>query len=720
MSNDALLKEIRERYDYLIQCWREIREEARRDMKFVSGDPWDPKERRARESVGRACLSLDELSQYLNQATNNVRIAKRSIKVTPEGNGSNDDTAELTANLIRGIEYKSKAQSAYSYAFQCSLERSYGYVRVGKRYESEHSFNQEVTIRRIPNPDSVLIDWDCKEADCSDMRYAFIIDTMTRKVFLNKWPDATVRDFSGDIIEAAPGWIEDDRVNVAEYWKVETKKRKLVKLSTGEDVFLDAIPGKPKLVKDATAQALQWPNGNLEEILAVREVDDPSVIQYVTNGVEILETNPWDGKYIPIGVMFGKEMYVDDGVGTKRQLVSLVRLARDPVMLYNYVRTSQFELVGQTPRTPYIGYEGQFEGHEGEWEMVNRVPIPYLQARALTDATGGQVLPLPQRQTYEPAIQALEMLSESTKRAIQNALGMHSSNSVKADVAGKSGKAMQEQVRQSDASNFHFVDNFDRMLTHIGRIVEDLIPSVYDSIRDVGVVRDDETQASVHLNEPSMDKATGQLANHQIGDGDHGITISTGPAYDSERERASEFVDNMVQNIQNLPIPPAQMAQIISILVKMKNLGPLGDKLAQIIDPTQSDDAAQQLPKAMQALQHNQQQLQMLDAYSKQLEAKLSEVQRTLDSKMMDNQTKERIAALQAETQLMIANTKLVSVETIEGLKADLARNEMHIRTMIEGMKMDHAADTQAADQAHQIGMADMQAQQAQEQPTNA
>ena len=341
-----------------------------------------------------------------------------------------------------------------------------------------------------------------------------------------------------------------------------------------------------------------------------------------------------------------------------------MRLARDPVLLYNYVRTSQFELVGQTPKTPYIGYEGQFEGHEHEWEVVNRVPIPYLQAKAITDSTGGQVLPLPQRQSYEPAIQALEMLAESSKRAIQNALGMHSSNSVKADVAGKSGKAMEEQARQSDVSNFHFVDNYDRFLTHVGRIVEDLIPTVYDSVRDVGVVKDDETQGSVHLNEPSVDKATGQPAHYQTGVGDHGITISTGPAYDSERERASEFVDNMVANIQNLPIPPAQMAQIVSILVKMKNLGPLGDKLAQIIDPTQSDDAAQQLPKAMQALQQAQQQMQMMDAYAKELEAKLSETQRTLDSKVMDNQTKERIAALQAQTQIVVAQQKIQSVET--------------------------------------------------------
>ena len=84
-QDEALLKEIRENFEYALRYWKEIREEGDTDMRYVSGDPWDESEKKLREAQKRPCLVFDELNQYTNQLINDVRQNKRAVKVDPTG-----------------------------------------------------------------------------------------------------------------------------------------------------------------------------------------------------------------------------------------------------------------------------------------------------------------------------------------------------------------------------------------------------------------------------------------------------------------------------------------------------------------------------------------------------------------------------------------------------------------------------------------------------------
>ena len=121
---DPFIKEMLERWSYFQDSWREIREAAKKDMRYISGDPWDPKEKRARQAVNRPCIVVDELGQYVNQLINDVRQNKRAVKVNPKGAGATDKTANFRANLIRSIEYNSNAQTAYITAAENAFQRS--------------------------------------------------------------------------------------------------------------------------------------------------------------------------------------------------------------------------------------------------------------------------------------------------------------------------------------------------------------------------------------------------------------------------------------------------------------------------------------------------------------------------------------------------------------------------------------------------------------------
>ena len=172
-ADDLLLEEIRDRFDYASKEWQETRDEAQTDMRYVSGNPWAEKDRKARVDAGRPCLSLDELGQYFNQVINDVRANPRAPVFAPTGMGANEESAKFYGDKMREIDYRSQSQIAYTTAFQDCIHRSYGWVRINTKFESERSFNKDIWIEDVPNPDLVLPDPDATRPTSSDMRYLF-------------------------------------------------------------------------------------------------------------------------------------------------------------------------------------------------------------------------------------------------------------------------------------------------------------------------------------------------------------------------------------------------------------------------------------------------------------------------------------------------------------------------------------------------------------------
>lgn len=598
-KDEDVLEEIRTRFSYATNAWRKIREEGQKDIRCVAGDPWADKDRKAREDAGRPCLSLDELGQYTNQVINDVRQNKRGVKVTPIGDGANDKTAEFRQNLIRQIEYRSNASDVYTGMFEEALQRSYGFARIKAKYVSDSGFDQELVIEALPNPDLVTVDPDDLSPTAKGIQYAFIHESRSIKQFKKDFPDASITDFSDEIRQQAPDWIKDERLMIAEYWTIEYTRRQLL--------LVDGGKGQPP--KSAYADDLAvMPAG--KAILKHRWVDVPYVCQYLTNGVELLakkgdsKKTPWPGKTIPIVACYGKALWVNSGSGTERRLLSMVRLARDPYMLYCYYRTCEAELVGMTPKTPFVGYVGQFRGQEDQWQKVNHEPVPYLQANALTEATGGQVLPLPQRQPYEPPIQSLELGAEAARRAIQAAMGISPLPTQAQRQNEKSGKALKQIEESGQKGSYHFVDHYDASIVEIGAKLDDLIPHYYDAARDLTIRAGNDEPKQIRINDPQDEQAIDATA------GQHDVTLSVGPAYASQRDAASDFADSLAQNQQVFPL-------IADLVVKLKQLGPIGDEIADRLTPPQFRQAKDGQPPSpadvanlQGQLQQTQQQLQ--------------------------------------------------------------------------------------------------------------
>lgn len=709
-ENQDFLRELRENYASDDADWSDTRKQGRINMRFVSGESWDEAERREREDDKRLALNFDELSQYGNQVVNDSRQNKRAIQIAPNGDGADDKKAQLRANRIRQIEYRSNAQLAYTTMFQNTVERSFGWLRITAKYVREKTFEQELLITPIPNPDLVTPGPHVM-SDGSDINRLWFHEWWSPDDFRREYgKKAKLKDFSGDFsgLNNIGLWVEGagKRVRVAEYWLKEYDERELL-LIRGTDgqvhtVWSDGIETDPE---SGEKTKVPIPAG---AVLKRRIASIPRVCGYVTNGIEILKVNEWKGKHLPFVPCYGKVLFVGDENKSERKIHGLFNLARDPQKLYNYYRTTEAEIVGMTPKVPYFVRKGSLDQKNLEdLTMSNRKPVGVIQVEAMVPEMGAAGPPeFPQRPPYEPPIQAMEMGAESARRGIQASVGSSPLPTAAQHRNEKSGIALKQIQDTAQMGSFHLADNYNNAIMRTGVILNDLLPHYHDTAMDATLREPDDTTSTVRLNDPSwVNPKTQQPELLTMEGGDFDVTISTGPKVDSEREAASDFADLIIGSPEIAQIVgPEVMKKVIAKSIKLKNVGPIGDQISELIDPPE-----QQQPDPQQIQQQQQQAKQMLDLISKELEAK-NEIIRT-----------EQVKAQSAKELAIMNNAARIEVAKITAsVKGFQMQTEADEEAIALGLELDHKADQNEHDRAHEAAMQAMTHEQTLQQTAQA
>lgn len=671
IKNQELLRRIRQRYRYGMDKWRRNREEGQKNIRYVAGDPWDEEDKQARK--GRPTVCPDELNQYVNQVVNTARQNPRGIKVDPAGDKATVKLADYRENRIRAIEYACNASQVYINGLQGAVERNVGYWKVSRIYISDQTDEQEIVVLPVMNPDSILIDPDFKEQDGSDIKWAFELDPLPIEEFEKEFPNAEIRSFaSDDFGENADYWYDGKSILIASYWEVKTTKKPVGK-------------------------------GN-------RTINQRTIQQYITNGVEILKKgDPQPGPYIPIVPIFGKELWVDWGGGAERVLLSLVSLARDPQKALAYVMSSMLENVGQIPKTTVVGAVGQFDTDEAAWKTINTVFHPYVQYDLVVDEAQNP-LPAPARQSLTPDFQAYSVGADICRRAIQAAMGIAPLPTAAQRQNQKSGTALDKIQSEQAIGSYHLVDAYDRGIRLTGRIINHWLSEtdLGETQRPIRLADGKHKLVSINTDAPVMENDHEYHFPIADDQGRYQVTISSGPSHESQREEGSEFADTLMQNLKELPLTPPQAAQILALVIRLKQLGPLGDQMADIISP---QNASSQMQQQMGQMQQQAQQMQQQMAETQALVQKLM-LER--QGKVIENQAKFTITKMQEATKLAVAeiNASKDANESMADRENDtyqLMHDSAH-ELALQAHQHAHEQATQATDAANQQQMAQQQA----------
>jgi hypothetical protein len=183
--------------------------------------------------------------------------------------------------------------------------------------------------------------------------------------------------------------------------------------------------------------------------------------------------------------------------------------------------------------------------------------------------------------------------------------------------------------------------------------------------------------------------------------GDFDVTISVGPRMDSEREATSDFADTLLGSKAMEFVAPPQRAKLLAATVKLKNLGPVGDEIAEILDPQDQHDPAQAVHQLEGAKHQIQEMGQALQQLTLEKHAKVLDIQSKEKIAAAEIASKERIAAADRETKISVAEL---------GAKVDRMQLFLDERARI-GLQADDAAAT-AAEHTHEAAMSQMEHQQ--------
>jgi hypothetical protein len=433
----------------------------------------------------------------------------------------------------------------------------------------------------------------------------------------------------------------NDGARIAEYFYREYEEREIALLSDGQVVMADAVPAGA-------------------EVQSTRKARVPVVKWCKLNGVEILEKNEWPGSYIPIIPVYGSELIV----GGKRILEGLIRNAKDSQRMYNYWASAQTEMIALAPKAPFVGAEGQFEGHEAKWESANRRNLAFLEYKPVS--LNGQPAPPPQRSMVEPPVQAISQARMMAADDLKATTGIYDA-ALGNQSAETSGIAIQSRTQQSETSNFHFMDNLARSMKHAGRIIVELIPFIYDTKRTVQIVGEDGIRTKHVINEGAVGRSQnpdGKIYDLTVGLYD--VTIDVGPSYATKRQEAAASMAELARSIPQI----GQAAPDLMVRAyDWPGAADIADRLKKTLPPQLQDDGKGGQPQVPPQVQAQMQQMsQMIEGLTQALHA----AHDTIDQKRVELESKERIEYAKIKSNETIELTKLDAKDSIALLAAEI------------------------------------------------
>lgn len=579
-KDDEILEEAREQFAEGEDGQSEMKQGALDDLRFGRlGYQWPKDVESERAAESRPCLTINDIPASIRQVVNDGRQNRPQIKISPVDSGADIETAEILGGIVKHIERASHADVAYDTALENAASMRIGYIGVTVDFAGDDTFEKDIRIIPFPNPLAVTHDPNTQAVDSSDWNYCFTAEMRSKKLFDKEYPQYKYEaaDFATDA--HLKTWFERDAIRIANWYKREETQRKLLLLGNGQEVMV--------IDEDTYRSAKQTFDDVGMSIRDQRSVPSFAIIHRLITGCHILQETQWKGSLIPIVPVYG-EMINEEG---KWHLKSMVTDVKDAQRMFNLSRSTLSEMVGRSPKTPWMGPAGTFDVDRDKWENVNQKVWPFIEYDGNKAPTGPTRVAMPG--LPDGLMQDIMAAADDKKRII----GIHDAGlGLKGNET--SGRAIRFRQHEGDVSTFHLTDNLNRGLRGVGEVLLQLIPQVYSGERITRIIGSDSKPAHVNLGQlpkdaqgrpipPAQQQVPKNQRIYDITTGKYDVAVEAGPSYTTRRE---ETADMLTSYIQAAP----QTAPILGpVLVKLSDM-PEGEKI--------SDMLATMMPPAARAI----------------------------------------------------------------------------------------------------------------------
>lgn len=717
-----------DRFRLIVEVEGDQRDREVEDLTFDRALPEDQWPKAVRESRAggiapdgtviheRPCLVISKLDAPVQQIINEARKARLAIIVKPKGNSATKAGAELRQGMIRAIENDSRANLARMWALERAVKCGRGAYRILKTYANDGDFDLDLVVARIKNQGCVYLDPHAQEPDWSDGEFAFITDDMPTKEYRRLYGQSAMAAMSAEELQSvsdqSKGWAtegDNGTIRVAEYFYAEYAPRTLIVGADGTPTLLETGAPVPAGVR------------------RTREVQQRNIKWAVINATEVLDEEDWEGRFIPIVPVIGKE-YNINGKSAYKGVVSNAKHAQQ---LYNYARSSQALRTGLESLAPWVMAEGQDEGYEQMWAEANTRAFTALKYKPTTFE--GHLVPPPSRNDLSSTnLSASVLMAREADGDIQATTARFNPSLGKQD-SQRSGKAITALKMQGEQSSSNYLENLANIsVPYEARILLNLLPIVYDRPgRIVRLLGDDPAdEHDVMLHQPFIVGPDGRPVPTAPGtpgliptvmdklkagkppeppttytldqNEDYTVSVSVGQAFASQTEAEKAFVLGIIQAAPNL----APYLVDIAAGLESNRVGDLVKKRLQKINPQLADDEEDgppplppQVQQQMQQMSQENQQLKgLLQKFQSGVATEQMKVVAAKELKAMELASRERIESAKIRAGLTQTQATLGSKEAVATMETETKRgSQAATHTHESRMRL---ADVEADDHA--------------------
>ncbi len=379
-----------------------------------------------------------------------------------------------------------------------------------------------------------------------------------------------------------------------------------------------SAPAPPAPVPNQDIQVMISQLGDKPKYVKKKDTQETIIKHWVCTYDTILNDNGVEGevfagKYIPIVLVVGEKVNIEGKVHIR----GIVHAAKDAQKSLNYWITAAAEVTSSSPKAPWLGTPKQFEGHENEYAAANIENYPFLRYNVDPDVPGP-----PQRMGPPQPPAALFTQISVAEEHIKSVVGMFNAD-VGANGSEQTGAAITARQRPGDVGTFRYMDNLARCIGFSGKIINEMIPAIYDTERDIRLRFFDESDSYVPINTTigesiekikkfperfsRMDKFRILSAAKKYGmdatfndmtAGKYDTRVVVGPSYSTQRQDSVSSLLSLVNSM------PQQMSLGADILVKNMDFNgaeELAKRLKKtlppgLVEPTENEPNPTPLP----------------------------------------------------------------------------------------------------------------------------
>ena len=588
-GKEKILAEMRNHMAEGFSHWGEVYSNADDNLKFAYVRQWDQQTLEERNENGQPTITLSMLPEHINQVVGGMEQNTYGINVI-KSSGLNDEVvssgpfapgqeikkyslAEVMSGIIRDIEQRCDAESAYLAAAQMAVESGFGWLRIDIVNRRDDPFQMELEISAIMNRNAVMFDPFAAHPDKRDAMWASVSEIMSDSEFNDRYNNGKDRpsdkkglDMPGSGQGEFLAWWNVGAKNrrVVEYWYKKKATRKAIQM-------VDEMGNTITFWEDEVREVLdEMKNMGLKEKQS-KKFETYKVMRVKATQDRILEgPEEWPGMDIPIVGVFGRQIHMDG----KTHYVGLIEYAKDPSRLINYWASAATERMGMSPKHNYVVAKEQIDGHEKEWANMNQgggkgyLPYNYVEGLQAPRREEGANVPFGEIQFMGVA-----------QQFVMTGTGLHQAN-LGQQSNERSGKAIQERAQQGMTGTHTFSKNLSKAIARAGEILCDLIPKVYTNETAQRLILPDKTTAVVELNKKIKDEETGRTFRvAPLSMARYNCTVTVSKSYDTVRQ---EFVEKMLDWAKN---DPQGFASIRHLIFQGMDL-PLADQIAEVFKKT--------------------------------------------------------------------------------------------------------------------------------------